>query len=1234
MSWIPLHIHSQYSILNSTVAIEPLVQKAKKLSLPSIALIDEGSMYGIIEFYKSCQQAGIQPIIGCELHVAPGSRFEKKKIPGTPPGFPIILLAKTKRGYQNLCKLSSFAHLEGFYYTPRIDKELLLQYSEGLICLSGSPQGLLTFLILQGKEKELLDEICWLQQCFKEEFYFELQRHTMSQENLQKDQMDKEGWLLQKYQSYIEHQELVIQTLTQLGQRLGVTYVATHAVHYLEREEWKAHEILINIQSGEPVKIWEFDSQGNPKASFLNPKRRVYPTHELYLKSPAQMNSLFADHPEALTTSLEIAHKIECELDLNTRHYPMFTPPESISKEAYLKKICLEGRKMRYTEERLLKIKEKYPDRDPLQLVQERLDYELGVIISKKMSDYILIVHDFISWAKANGIPVGPGRGSGAGSILLFVIGITDIEPLRFNLLFERFINPERPSYPDIDVDICMDKREEVIDYTIKKYGKERVAQIITFGTMKAKMAIKDVGRVLSIPLKKVNAIAKLIPEELGITLDKALMTDPDLKEIYEQDPEVKYWVDLARSLEGSIRNTGVHAAGFIISKDPLTEHLPVCLAKDSEILTTQFSMKPVESLGMLKIDFLGLKTLTAIQKTTESVLMTRGTLIDWVNLPLNDMPTFELMNEGKLNGIFQMESSGMQDLSKQLQIDKFEEIIAVVALYRPGPMEMIPSFIQRKQRREAIEMEHPLMKEILAETYGIMVYQEQVMQIASLLALYTLGEGDVFRRAMGKKDREEMIKQRDKFQRGALQNGIAAEISLKIFDKIEKFASYGFNKSHATAYAYLAYATAYLKANYPMEWMAALMTCDRHDLTKVTRWVEDAQSMHLPILPPDINESTHEFVPTSRGIRFAMTAIKGIGKGIVDLILKEKKNRGHFSSLSDFCIRMEVQKIGKKTILSLVEAGCFDFTEFSRQDLSHSLEHLYERAMQKQQEASKGWIDLFDTSSPLEETLQAIEKSAPTTEVKSSILRREKELLGFYVTGHPLDDFQKEIELLSCIPLSEIVRLEAETCFKIAFIIEEVRIKISLKNQKKFAVLKISDGTTCIEIPIWWDLFEKKSLLLREDNLLCAILTTDHKEKEMKLRCLALEELSSLDEQVREKFEQLYLQLKSQKKRASLNMPYSKNNTTTLSSKGRVFLKLDAQRLRMSHILLLKEWFRSSSGPSSIVIEFASATRSQYLLIASLWGISLSPTLRAQLQTLPSFAGLILQDSPEKKGI
>ncbi len=1217
MAFIPLHVHSQYSILNSTAAIDDLVEKAKSLGYSTVALTDEGNMYGAVEFFKACKEAKIKPILGCELNLAPYHRSDKKRTPGMPAGFPLLLYAKNQEGYRNLCKLSSAAHLEGFYYTPRIDKDLLSKHKEGLVCLSGPMQGLIPFLILQGKEQELQRELDHFVELFGDDFYLQIERHPMSEQDIKNDGMEKEGWLLQNYRDFARNQEVVLRRLLEIGKERGIKCVATQSVNYLERADWKAHEILMNIQSGEPVEIWEKDSQGNPKQRVLNPKRQVFFSHEHYFKSPDEMEKLFADLPEALAVSEEIAAKLDVQLDFKTRFYPVFTPPEGMTKESYLHKLCEEGIVARYTPERLKKVQEKYSGQDPLEVVRKRLAYELDIIISKGMGDYILIVHDFIDWAKKRGIPMGPGRGSGAGSIILFLIGITDIEPLRFNLFFERFINPERISYPDVDVDICMDRRDEVIQYTVQKYGHDKVAQIITFGTMKAKMAIKDVGRVLSVPLPKVNGIAKLVPEDLGITLEKALASDADLRAAYESDPEVQELLDIARKLEGSVRNTGIHAAGLIISGDPLTDRIPVCSPKDSPILVTQYSMKPVEAVGMLKIDFLGLKTLTSIQKTVDAIAEHHGKKLDWINLDLDNPAAFQLMNQGKLSGIFQMESSGMQELSKQLHIDKFEEVIAVVALYRPGPMEMIPSFIARKHGREPIEIDHPLMKEVLSETYGIMVYQEQVMQIASLLAGYSLGEGDVLRRAMGKKDREEMARQRDKFRTGAAQKGIDPDLAMKIFDKIEKFASYGFNKSHAAAYGYLAYVTAYLKANYPGEWMAALLTCDRDDVTKVAKLIGECLAMNLPILPPDLNESGHEFVATSKGIRFAMSGIKGVGEGVVEAILQERKKSGSYRSLFDFCQRIDTKKVGKKTIELLIEAGCFDFTGSSREGMIEALNVMYETAVQKQKEVAKGFIDLFGDTTEEIALPQAQKSSQPVT--RAHLLRRERELLGFYVTGHPLDEYKEVIQRLSCVPFHHVEQLEADALFRSVFILDEVHIKVSAKTQKKFAILHISDGHLKFEVPVWADLFEKKGHLLTESQLLYAILQVDRREGDLKLQCKWVEELSRADNKMIEECDRALDQIRAQQKAFALRDKKQKKTPEKPEKNVKLILKLDTDKVRLSHLIELKNLFRRFPGKTPLVLEFSTPSKSHgQVHVDQKWGVALERDLELEIRKIP----------------
>jgi len=1241
--WVPLHLHSQYSILDATTPVEALAEKAAAFGMPAVALTDHGNLYGAVEFYKACKNLKVKPIIGCELYVAPGSRLDKKKEYGVPTSFHLTLLAYNEQGYHNLCKLSSIGYLEGFYYYPRVDNETLQKYSEGLICLSGCQRGRVAYEILNGTRESFLEVVRFHHTLFGDNYYLELQRHQMSDEDLQNDGMYEESWLIQQYQDYIKKQEKVNSVLLGLSKELGIKVVATNDSHYMERSDWRAHEILMNVQSGEPCEIWEKDSMGNPKFRVANPKRKVYESHEYYFKSPEQMQALFSDIPEALSNTLEIAEKCHVEMDFKTKHYPVYIPPALEEKktydkqeqakevEKYLWQLCEEGIPARYTPERLAKVKELHPDRDPSEVVRERLEYEMNIIVPKEMSDYLLIVWDFINWAKKSGIPMGPGRGSGAGSIVLYLIGVTDIEPLRFHLFFERFINPERISYPDIDVDICMDRRGDVINYTLNKYGKDNVAQIITFGTMKAKSAIKDVGRVLSIPLTKVNAIAALIPDDLNITIEKALEKDTSLYAMYQADEDVKRIIDMASTLEGSIRNTGIHAAGIIISGEPLTDFIPLCNSKDSDMPVTQYSMKPVEQVGMLKVDFLGLKTLTAIQKCVEAIKLNTGIDIDWINLPLDDVPTFALLNQGKTLGTFQLESGGMQDLARQLHLDKFEEIIAVGALYRPGPMDMIPSFINRKHGREPIEYDHPWMKDILSETYGIMVYQEQVMQIASKLARYSLGEGDVLRRAMGKKDMAQMAQEREKFRQGALQNEISEEVSMRIFDKMEKFAQYGFNKSHAAAYGYLSYVTSFMKANYPKEWMAALMTCDSADLTKVAKFIGEGQSMGIAMLPPDINEAGETFMAVPKGIRFAMSGIKGIGQGVVESIVKERQRKGPFTGFYQFFKRIDLHKVGKKAIENLVDAGSFDFTTWSRDALKQSIDPIYDAASKDKAEEAVGVMSLF---SLMGDSTEERFKQAPDVKLKRTkpeLLLKEKELLGFFLTGHPMDAYRDVLKRLACQSLGQVEAMSHDSVFRSALIIESVQTRISSKSQKKFAILIVGDGLDRYELPVWAELFEEKGHLLRENQLIYAVLQVDKKEENIRLSCRWFDDLSNVNDAMVEDCDRAFDKAKMQAARFAKIKSSTKESAVQAPKKEEkpmvpqtLLVKVDADKVKLSHILKMKRIFEEKRGASPVQLDFMVGDRLVGALqIEARWGVAIDGPLHEQLKALPSVLDL-----------
>jgi DNA polymerase-3 subunit alpha len=1226
---------TQYSILEAATPIKDLAQRAVELGYQAIGLADRGNLFGLVDFYKACKERDLKPVIGAELFVAPGPRQEKRKLPGMRAAYPLLLYAMDQTGYRNLCALSSKGYLEGFYYVPRVDQELLREHSEGLIACTGSIEGRLAQTILYGSEADVEAEMRFLKEAFPNRLYLQLTRNPMTEEQIEQDGMATEPWLLQQYYDAQERQERVNQRIIQLASEHALPMVATHEVLYLEREGWRGHEVLLNILSGEAVEIWERDSTGQPVQRILNPKRETRPSHAYHLLSAEQMEQLFHDVPAALAGSNELAQRCNVQIDFKTKHYPVFVPPqlegkaftEEDRKSAaadYLRNLCAEKIPVKYTHEKLLFLQDKFQTEEPLRLVQERLAFELDLILAKELGDYLLIVFDIIDWAKRHGIPVGPGRGSGAGSIICYLLGITEIEPLRFDLFFERFINPERLSYPDIDVDICMDRRGEVIQYVVNRYGHRNVAQIITFGTIKAKMAIKDVGRVLSVPLSKVNHIAKLIPEDPTITLTKALETDPDLRQLYEQDLETQQIIDLGQQIEGSIRNTGVHAAGLIIAGGPTTDYIPICSAKDSDLPVTQFAMKPVESVGMLKMDLLGLKTLTSIQLACQSIEKAMGQRIDWHNLPLDDPKTFHLLNQGRTLGVFQLESGGMQDLARQRHLERFEEIIAVLSLYRPGPMEMIPSFIRRKHGKEPIDYDHPEMVPILKETYGIMVYQEQVMQIAQKLAHYSLGEGDVLRRAMGKKDKEEMARQRQKFISGAAGRGCDSELAGRIFDKMERFAAYGFNKSHAAAYSMVCYVTAFLKANYPGHWLAALMTCDRDDVSKLAKFIREAQAMQIQVLPPDVNESEQTFVATASGIRFALSGIKGVGSAVVDAILDERQKGGPYRSLRNCLERVDLQRCNKKSFELLIDAGGFDFTGWSRDALRIACEEQFDRAQKQQKDKRAGILDLFGGLASSSDTQQ--QTPPPVSQPTSQLQRwfREKELLGLFLTGHPMDHYRPILQRLSCAALSDLETLSHNTVVRSAFIIESFETKISAKSGKKFAILRISDGMESFELPIWPELYEQSSLLLGENRLCYAILQVERPDGDaVKLQCKWLADLTQADEQMVHACDRAF----DKAKQGVRMQEFRAQNTRTPNAvpaaapaQQPLRVSIRAGSARLSQLLQLKSILRAHQGSHPVEIDFLLGGQlTGRIRLGANRGIQLSEALLTALRQIES---------------
>ena len=879
MAFTHLHVHTEYSLLDASSKIKELVARAKELGMDSLAITDHGVMYGVIDFYRAAREAGIRPVLGCEIYVCPGSRFDREIGVGEDKYYHLILLAENNEGYQNLMKIVSAGFVEGFYYKPRVDYETLERYSRGLICLSACLAGEVQRNLARGMYEEGKKAALRYQRIFGEgNFFLELQDHG------------------------IPMQKTVNQGLLRMSQDTGIPLVATNDCHYINREDEKSHDILLCIQTGKKV---------------ADENRMRYEGGQYYVKSEEEMKNLFPYALEALENTHKIAMRCNVEIEFGVTKIPQFDVPGGKTSWEYLNELCTSG------------FEKRYPEDDGS--LRKRLDYELSVIQSMGYVDYFLIVWDFIHFARSHDIMVGPGRGSAAGSIVSYSLGITDIDPIRYNLLFERFLNPERVSMPDIDIDFCFERRQEVIDYVVQKYGRDRVVQIVTFGTLAAKGVVRDVGRVLDMPYAKCDAVAKMIPGDLGMTLDKALKT-PELREAYDSDPEIKYLIDMSRRLEGLPRHTSMHAAGVVISRNKVDEYVPLSRAADGSI-TTQFTMTTLEELGLLKMDFLGLRTLTVIQNAVRQTEKTHGIHIDLNQIDYNDRAVLESLGTGKNDGVFQLESGGMKSFMKELKPENLEDIIAGISLYRPGPMDFIPKYLKGKNDRSSITYDCPQLEPILSPTYGCIVYQEQVMQIVRDLAGYTLGRSDLVRRAMSKKKAAVMEKERQNFVygnpeegvKGCIANGIDEKTANTIYDEMIDFAKYAFNKSHAAAYAVVSYQTAYLKYYYPVEFMAALMTSVKDNVSKVSEYILTCRQMGMKIMPPDINEGEGGFSVSSGAIRYGLSAIKSIGQSVVDEIVKERTARGPFTSLENFIDRMSNKEVNKRTIESFIKSGALD---------------------------------------------------------------------------------------------------------------------------------------------------------------------------------------------------------------------------------------------------------------------------------------------------------------------
>ncbi|MBI3753659.1 MAG: DNA polymerase III subunit alpha [Deltaproteobacteria bacterium] len=1074
-NFVHLHLHTQYSLLDGAIRHDDLFKLAREYKMPALAMTDHGNMFGAIEFYEKASHHGIKPIIGCEVYVAPGSRFDRTAGRGNKEGAEyegshhLILLVKNIKGYRNLCRLATSAYLEGFYYKPRIDKELLKANSEGLIALSSCLHGEIPHLILNGNKEKALKAADEYKAIFNNNrFYLELQDNKLPE------------------------QKKVNEGLLEISKKLDVPIVATNDCHYLKREEAKAHDILICIQTGKTVTATD---------------RLKFRTDEFYFKSPQEMETAFSSYPEAIKNTIEIAERCNLDFKLKEHHLPVFPVPDGEDIDIFFEKRAQHGLENRLRGMEQADLSAETPaqagrvgvkdDGNTAASVQkwryyERLEKELKVIKAMGFSGYFLIVADFIDFAKKENIPVGPGRGSAAGSLVAYALGITNLDPIQHNLLFERFLNPDRISLPDIDIDFCIEGRDDVIRYVAEKYGKDNVSQIITFGQMKAKAVIRDVGRAMDIPYSEVDRIAKLVPNILNITIDDAMRQEPRLKELSDKDARIKELMDIAKTLEGLPRHASTHAAGVVISNKPLIEYLPLYKAPKEEVVTTQYAMKDVEKIGLVKFDFLGLKTLTVIDRVVK-LLKQKGIELDIENVRLDDTETYKLLSSGNTNGIFQLESSGIKELLRKLKPSDFEDIMSVVALYRPGPLQsgMVDDFIKRKHGKAAIKYELPQLKEMLANTYGVIVYQEQVMEIAKVLAGFSPGDADVLRKAMGKKLPEEMVVQRERFIEGAKKNKVEQKKAEKIFDLMANFAGYGFNKSHSAAYALIAYQTAYLKAHYPVEFMAALLTADMGNTDNVIKYIGECREMAIEILPPDVNESRMDFTVTSpsiplvegdRGrIRFGLAAVKNVGSAAIDVILKARKDGGPFASIVDFCTKVDLRKVNRRVIESLIKCGAFDSLGAKRARLMASIDKVMDISQATQRERENGQISIFQTIGGGNSGTATIE--LPQTEEwhDAQLLSYEKEALGFYITGHPLEKYAEELKHLANTDTDGIKERQDDAEVSIAGMVTAVK-EINTKKGDRMAFITLEDLKGFVEVIVFSDVYKNTAPYLSSE--------------------------------------------------------------------------------------------------------------------------------------------------------
>ncbi len=1054
--FVHLHVHTDYSLLDGCARVDRLCESAASMGMKALAITDHGNLFGLASFFQTAKKHGIKPLLGCEVYLVYNYKRTERPEKGQAKYHHMGLIARNAQGYRNLMKLVSDAHMNGFYYKPRTDMEMLAAHAEGLIGFTGCLQGVVPQCLLRDDMPAAREAMGRFVEIFGRENYFvELQDHGLAE------------------------QRKIIPGLLKLAEEFRLKVICSNDVHYVKNTDWEPHDALVCIQTG---------------AKVSDEKRLRYSSHQFYLKSREEMALVFGENPDWLTNTCQVAEMCDLSLPFGENHYPVFQPIEELravfkDNFAYIHQLCEEGLKERYGVD--------YQDlksaQDPefANMLAKRMDYELSIIQKTGFIDYFLIVWDFIDWARKQGIAVGPGRGSGAGCIVAYLLKITDIDPIRFGLLFERFLNPERVSPPDFDIDFCMRRRGEVIDYVRGKYGKESVANIITFGTFGAKMVLRDLARVLDLPYAEGDRLAKMVPDDIGISLEDAVAKSAELKDEVRRNPIAAKILEEGRVIEGMVRNTGTHAAGVIIGDRPLTELIPITVQEGA--LTTQYPKEPVEELGLLKMDFLGLKTLTIIGDAEANIR--RLHQLDDFNISkvsFEDEPTFCLLNEAKTIGVFQLESGGMQALCRQFNISSIDEIVALIALYRPGPMEWIPDYIKGKKDPSTIQFPHPLLEDICRETYGVMVYQEQVMEAARLIAGYTLGGADILRRAMGKKKPEEMERQRTIFIKGAkTTNDIPAAKAEAIFNILEKFAGYGFNKSHSAAYAILAYQTAYLKANYPVEFMSAILSNELGNADKVAHFIEECAAMQIPVLGPDINRSLEAFTPIlqadgARGsIRFGLGAIKGVGDVAANSILQERSTRGVFQDIFDFAARVDHRVVNKRVLEALIKSGAFDVFGFDRQHLLVSIDSIMAEAASQEKDRAAGQTSLFDLMEAGEENSPAIrieiDTRAPLLPL-SIKLQYEKELLGFYVSGHPMDAYMGLAEAVNSLKKNQDLSLIADrTPFRLAGVVLNLQKRLSKKDNRPWAMFTLATREGSYAMNLYSDAFERYGQELEE---------------------------------------------------------------------------------------------------------------------------------------------------------